>query len=183
MAAFDLIANYVNSLLQEKRHLVDNLVAHGQNVSMDDPWDTLVDAVKHVHNDIQYGTWTPTSDSNTFTSPGIAFLPAKIALSCNEVATEGMENYVSLLNIELPNYGSEIGLSQTLAGTVMSAGSSAVLTRTTVNGITVTVGVFRDDEGVYSVTITFPEDTTPAYKFAGSRNYMWVASARSWDQI
>ena len=182
MAAFDVIANYVNYLIQEKRHLVGNLVAHGQDVSMDDPWDTLVDAVKHVHNDIQYGTWTPTTDSNTFTSPGIAFLPAKIAMSCNDVATEGMKDYVSLLNIELPKYGAEVGLSQTLSGTVMAAGSSSVM-RTTVNGIAVTVGVFRDDEGVYSITITFPEDTTPVYKFAGGRNYMWVASARSWDQI
>lgn len=183
MTAYEQIVNYVAYIAQEKQHLIENLVASGQNVSNDDAIDTLVDAVKNIHNDIQYGTWTPTMDTNTFTSPGIAFLPARIAMSCSDVATEGMQNYVSVLNIELAEYGSEVGLSQSLSGSVLSTGSSAVLTRTTVNGIDVTVSVFRDDEGVYSITVAFPEDTTPAYKFAGSRNYMWVASARSWDQI
>lgn len=172
MAAYDKIANYLQYLVDNKNKLADNLIASGQNVTADSPLDTLVDAVVLVHNDIQYGTWTPTADGTSFKSPGIPFLPARIAMSCTGVVDDGktLEGgaYISLLNIEIEPYGSEV---------VSQASATTLTTDTTA---TIAVSVNRDESGVYYITLN---SSSTNYKFAGNYNYMWVASARSWDQI
>lgn len=171
------LSEYLLSLKILRNQLAHNISAKGISAFENERLNTLVPKVLQINGsqNVAKGSWMPLVTVDEFKIDNIKFLPARIAICCDEVlngeVTSTKEyNIAALINI------SEINGSKT----VYSIKDNSLSGENTVD---VEVSI-AENNGMYSVLLSFGGtnlNTSVPYKFKSNHTYNWVISAEGWE--
>ncbi len=171
------LCEYLSSLKILRNQLAKNISAKGVSAFENERLNTLVPKVLDISGaeDVAKGSWMPLASVEEFKVENINFLPARVAVSCDEVLNGSITStkdytVVALLNIN------EIDGSKTLYPVKDNALG-------TDDAVEVQVEI-TENNGTYSVLISFVEANQKLlapYKFKANYAYNWVISSEGWE--
>ena len=173
-------AEYIKGLLNNTQELADNLNAMGVSASASEKFDGLIPKVLSISRrvGIVSDTWIPVGNSTEYTIENISFLPAKIAMACDDVLNSGDsmvvqgKNLVAIFNVDFPMNATQIIELNENGKVVIESFDSNVL-----------VTVEKQDDELYKITLSLEELNTVSaipYCFKGGYEHVWVITDEGW---
>lgn len=174
MTTEKLLAELVN----QKAEMTDRLKNKGISILEDEKFNTLIPKISDIYQreGCAYGEQMPLFNSDTFTITNLPFKPTRIAISCDSVLTNSLDQtdeyiYVALLNVDKLTDNEtiyQLDNGQLYGGSGVNVVADVTITET---------------DGVYSVTVSFATlnaDSLIQYIFKGGELHQWVASSEDW---
>ena len=174
------INEYLTVIAEQRDILKDNLKKKKIDVENLNTFNELTPKVLDIITDsktgAQNGVWTPTLTTDTIKFSGLEFIPAKLAICCEDVLTKNYTSAtyhinIAILNIELTNKETEI---------IQSGVQTGVAVDTSGNSADVTV---EESGGLYSITVSFSETNKTAeipYYFKANASHIWCVAEKGW---
>ena len=173
-------AEYIQGLTDNLSQLAENLNAMGVSASISERFDGLIPKILAIPTrvGIATDTWTPISNSTEFVIENIPFIPAKIAIACDDVLNYGYDmvvpnsNIIAILNVDFPMDSTRlIELNQNGQVVIEEFTSNAVVT------------VEQQSEDNYKVTLSLTELNAVSalpYYFKGGYEHTCVITDEGW---
>lgn len=180
MAIDETTAEYIQGLINNQKQLADNLNAMGVSASAAERFDGLIPKVLQIPTRVGITTdiWMPVSNSTEYIIENIPFVPAKIAMACDDVLNSGDNmtvqntNLIAIFNVDfLMDSTQVIELNEKGSVVIENYNSNVFVT------------VNQQDDGLYSLTLSLEElnmvSPTP-YCFKGGYEHTWVITDEGW---
>ena len=180
MAIDNSTAEYIQGLINNQQQLAKNLNQMGVSASASERFDGLIPKVLDIPTQvgITNNTWLPVSNTTEYTIENIPFIPAKIAMSCDDVLNRGNNmvvqgtNLVAIINVDFPLDSTQI--------VELTEKSYVIIENFTSN---VVVTITQQSDGNYTVNMSLDElnlvSGTP-YCFKGGYEHNWVITDKEW---
>lgn len=180
MAIDEKTAEYIQGLVNNKKQLADNLNTMGVSASVSERFDDLIPKVLQIPTRVGITTdvWLPVSNSTEYTIENIPFVPAKIAMACDDVLNNGSNmvvqgtNLIAIFNVDFLMDSTQIIELNEKGKVVIENYNSNVF-----------VTIEQQNNGFYSLTLSLEElniaSTTP-YCFKGGYEHTWVITDEGW---
>lgn len=180
MAIDETTAKYIQGLVNNQKQLADNLNAMGVSASASERFDGLIPKVLQIPTRVGITTdvWIPVSNSTEYTIENIPFVPAKIAMACDDVLNNGANmvvqgtNLIAIFNVDfLMDSTQVIELNEKGKVVIENYNSNVFVT------------VEQQDNGFYKLILSLAElnivAATP-YCFKGGYEHTWVITDEGW---
>ena len=180
MATDNNTAEYIQGLINNQKQLADNLNAMGVSASASERFDGLIPKVLQIPTRVGITTdiWMPVSNSTEYTIENIPFVPAKIAMACDDVLNSGDNMVVQDTNL-IAIFNVDFLMDSTQVIELNEKGS--VVIENYNSNVFVTVTKQADD--LYSLSLSLAElnavSVTP-YCFKGGYEHTWVITDEGW---
>lgn len=182
MAIDNNTAKYIQGLINNQEQLAANLTAMGVAASASERFDALVPKVLEIPHTqgIVSNVWIPVSNATEYVIENITFVPAKIAMSCDDVLNRGSNmvvpntNLIAILNVDFPLDSTQLMELNDSGQVVIENFSSNVI-----------VTITKQADGNYRVALSLEELNAVAptpYCFKGGYEHNWVITSQEWFQ-
>ena len=180
MATENNTAEYIQGFINNQKQLADNLNAMGVSASASERFDGLIPKVLQIPTRLGITTdiWMPISNSTEYTIENIPFVPAKIAMACDDVLNNGNNmvvqdtNLIAIFNVDFLMDSTQVIELNKKGQVVIENYSSNVF-----------ITIKQQDDGFYSLTLSLKElnivSPTP-YCFKGGYEHTWVITDEGW---
>lgn len=180
MAIDETTAKYIQGLVNNQKQLADNLNAMGVSASASERFDGLIPKVLQIPTRVGITTdvWIPVSNSTEYTIENIPFVPAKIAMACDDVLNNGSNmvvqgtNLIAIFNVDFLMDSTQIIELNEKGKVVIENYNSNVF-----------VTIEQQADGFYRLVLSLQElnavSTTP-YCFKGGYEHTWVITDEGW---
>ena len=173
-------AELIQGLINNQQHLADNLNIMGVSASASERFDGLVPKVLNIPTRVGIATdsWLPIGNATEYTIENIAFVPAKIAMACDDVLNNGENmvvpntNLIAILNVDFPMDSTKLLELNEKGHVIVENYSSNVI-----------VTVIQQSDGLYSLKLSLEELNAVAatrYCFKGGYEHTWVITDEGW---
>ena len=180
MSADNNTAEYIQGLINNQQQLADNLNQMGVYASASERFDGLIPKVLEIPTRVGIATdsWLPVSNTTEYVIENIAFIPAKIALACDEVLNRGNNMVVSGTNL-IAMFNVDFLLDSTQLIELTEKGH--VIVENYASNVVITVE--KQTNGMYRIVLSLNElnavSATP-YCFKGGYEHVWVITDEGW---
>ncbi len=180
MAIDNSTAEYIQGLINNQQQLAENLNTMGVSASSSERFDGLIPKVLNIPTrvGIVSDVWMPVSNSTEYIIENINFIPAKIAMACDDILNKGDNmvvpntNLIAIFNVDFPLDSTQLMELDANGKVVIENFSSNVI-----------VTVTQQANGNYSVTVSLTElnqvAATP-YCFKGGYEHVWLITDEGW---
>ena len=180
MATDKNTAELIQGLINNQKQLADNLNAMGVSASSAERFDGLIPKVLQIPTRVGIITdiWMPVSNSTEYTIENIPFIPAKIAMACDDVLNNGDNmtvqntNLIAIFNVDFPMDSTHIIELNENGKVIIENYNSNVF-----------VTVEQQSDGFYKLVLSLAElnvvSATP-YCFKGGYEHTWVITDEGW---
>ena len=180
MAIDNSTAEYIQGLINNQQQLAENLNKMGVSASASERFDGLIPKVLNIQSrvGIVSDTWIPVSNSTEYIIENINFIPAKIAMACDEVLIRGDNmvvqgtNLIAIFNVDFPMDSTKVIELNEKGQVIVESFNSNVF-------ITVT----KQSDDLYKIALSLEElnavSATP-YCFKGGYEHTWVITDEGW---
>lgn len=174
------INDYLQVIAAQRDLLKNNLIE--KNVSVEDcnTFNQLTPKVLEITTDsktgAQNGVWTPTITTEFFSVTELTFIPAKLAICCEDVLTKTLTSITDHINIAVLN----IELSAKEISMIENSAETGVTLNPSNTNVDVTI---TEQDGIYSITVDFTalnETLETPYKFKANASHVWCVSQEGW---
>lgn len=174
------IDNYLKEIARQRDILKENLAAKEVSVVGCETFNSLISKIPEItttqKTGAQNGVWTPTVTCDTFSLTGLKFIPAKLALCCEDVLTRNFPAATQHINIAL------LSIELTTAEIKMIKAGETSGVEVVTGDISADITV-EENGGLYSITISFSETNKTAdipYDFKANASHVWCVSEEGW---
>lgn len=174
------INDYLQVIAAQRDLLKNNLIE--KNVSVDgcSTFNQLTPKVLEIITDsktgAQNGVWTPTLTAESFTVTGLDFIPAKLAICCEDILTKTLTSVTDHINIAILN----IELTAKEISMIENSAETGVTLNPDETNVDI---VITEQDGIYSVTVDFStlnETLEIPYKFKANASHLWCVAQEGW---
>lgn len=180
MAINQNTAEYIQGLINNQKQLADNLNAMGVSASAAERFDGLIPKVLQIPTRVGITTdiWMPVSNSTEYIIENIPFVPAKIAMACDDVLNNGDQmvvqgtNLIAIFNVDFLMDSTKIIELNEKGKVVIENYNSNIF-----------VTVEQQDNGFYKLILSLAELNIAAatpYCFKGGYEHTWVITDEGW---
>ena len=173
-------AEYIQGLINNQKRLAENLNTMGVSASYSERFDALVEKVLEIPHQagIISDTWLPVNNATEYVIENITFIPAKIAMSCDDVLNNGENmvvqntNLIAVLNVDFPLDNTQLIELNENGYVVIENFSSGVI-----------VTITEQEDGNYTVSLSLTElnaVSSMQYRFKGGYEHNWVITSAEW---
>lgn len=173
-------AELIQGLINNQQQLAENLNAMGVSASASERFDGLIPKVLNIPTRVGIATdsWLPISNTTEYTIENIEFVPAKIAMACDDVLNNGSnmvvpnKNLIAILNVDFPMDSTKLlELNEKGQVVVENYNSNVIVT------------IIQQENGLYGLHLSLEElnivAATP-YCFKGGYEHTWVITDEGW---
>lgn len=174
------IGNYLLEIAKQRDILKENLASKEVSVEGCETFNSLISKIPEISvtekTGVQNGVWTPTITCDSFSLTGLKFIPAKLAICCEDVLTKNYTSVAEYINIALLNI--ELSLAEI-----------QIIKNSAETGIVVETGdvsadiIIEESDGLYSLTVSFTktnETLDIPYSFKANASHVWCVSEEGW---
>ncbi len=174
------IMDYLQVIAEQRDLLRNNLIQKRVAVDGCETFNQLTPKILEVptssKDGAQNGVWTPTLTAESFTVTALPFIPAKLAICCEDILTKNMTSVNDHINIAVLN----IELSSAEISMIKNSSQTGIVIES--DGIDVDLTV-SEQNGLYTVTVDFTDVNktleTP-YKFKANASHIWCVAEEIW---
>ncbi len=174
------INDYISVIAEQRDNLKNNLKAKNVYIDGCDTFNQLIPKVLDVtvesKTGAQNGVWTPTVTCDSLKISGLRFIPAKMAVCCEDILTKNYTSVTSHINIAILN----IELTAKETSLIQNGSTTGIAVDQT--GFTADV-IVEESNGLYSITLSFEEinkTTETPYYFKANSSHIWCVAEKGW---
>jgi len=174
------ISKYLQEIHNQRNLLKESLAEKEVSTEGCETFNSLIAKIPEIPTSqkigAQNGVWTPTVTSDVFSLKGLKFLPAKLAICCEDVLSKTFNAVSAHINIAILN-------------AQLTKKEIEMIKNDLENGVTLeTDGVAADivvekSNGLYNLSISFVETNKTAevpFKFKANASHVWCVSEEGW---
>jgi len=174
------IAQYLQEIEKQRNLLKENLAEKEVAVEGADTFNSLISKIPEIpikqKTDAQNGVWTPTVTSDSFSLKGLKFLPAKLAVCCEDVLTKNFNSVAEHINIAI--------LNVELTAKEVELIKNDIQTGITVETEDIAADITVEKNGnLYNLSVSFAETNKTVavpYRFKANASHVWCVSEEGW---
>ncbi|MGI6279435.1 MAG: hypothetical protein ACOYJS_02620 [Acutalibacteraceae bacterium] len=174
------ISDYLSEIKRQRDLLKTNLKLKNVYVENCTTFNQLTKKVAEIQitakTGVQNGVWTPTVAVEAFSLSGLNFVPAKLAIFCEDILTNSYNSATEHINIALLN----IELTRKEIELLKNGGDTGIIFDPSGFSADITL---EETNGLYSVTVSFEEinrDLEIPYKFKANASHVWCVAQEGW---